>query len=240
MRGLMVVAVAGAMLMAAALEAEAAVRAATVTQAGRSGAQDGASSGVSLVEAGRLVERYFNGLGTLQADFSQQTTGEAFVQEGTFTLKKPRQFLWQYETPVRQRIISTGTAVYYIDQERSQVTQLPVNAGLARFFNAADFKLAKAGAQVTGVKSTPTRLVVTLKLDGKTDGNQAGMTSVVLSFARARGPLPAGSSGLTLEEIAAVDTLDVTTTVRFSNVKTGLVVSAEMFRYTPPQYQTND
>lgn len=187
---------------------------------------------VGLEQAARMVEGYFNGLTTMQAEFSQSVTGQAFASEGTFYLKKPRQFLWQYDTPVKQKIISTGTAVYYKDEERNQVTQLPMNSGLARIFNAKKLNLAAEGLRVTGVQSTPRVLVVSLALDKRSFAeDQAGLRSVRMTFDRLPG------NALQVREMEAVDTLQVTTKVSFSNVRTGVYFPPKLFDFTPGVYE---
>lgn len=189
---------------------------------------------MSLPGATKLVQDYFNGLTTMQAHFTQTATGDHFTSEGTFYLSKPGKFLWQYETPNRQKIISTGTAVYYQNQDNGQVTQLPTNAGMARLFNSQYLNLAKQGLKVTGVESSPSVIVVTLELDKRTFAeDQAGVKSIKIVFER----LPMGM--VQIHEVDVLDALQATTKVTFSEIKNGVRFDRKMFDFTPGVYKEN-
>jgi outer membrane lipoprotein-sorting protein len=174
----------------------------------------GADGGLSIPAAVKLVQNYFNTLGTWQADFVQEQTGEA-TQRGVFKLNRPaRQFVWQYEKPLRQKVISTGTATYY--EGNGQTTQLPNNSGLARFFTAKKLNLNDERIRVVATRQTPFMRVVGLALDSRTIGlDQAALKSVELTFST--------TSPAVLQQVVAVDALGGTTTLAFSNQTTGLV-----------------
>lgn len=191
------------------------------------------------VEAARAkVEGYFNTLSTLQADFSQSVTGQDMASEGMFSYKRPRQFLFQYDTPTKQKIVSTGTAVYYVDQSSghdSQVTQLPMSAGLGRIFGAKHLDLKDAGLRVSQAAQTASvlRVLVMAEKVVKMD-DQAGLKQAWLVFDRLDG------DKLQLARIEALDTLGVTTTVTFSHIKTGIPLSGSLFEYTPGVYKNSN
>lgn len=44
------------------------------------------------------------------------------VSSGTIQLKRPGRFVWQYETPNRQRLVSDGDKLWLFDEELEQVT----------------------------------------------------------------------------------------------------------------------
>jgi outer membrane lipoprotein-sorting protein len=185
--------------------------------------------------AAALVEDYFNTLTTLQASFTQtQTDRPGEVARGTFSLNRPQgQFLWQYATPVRQRIIGTGTAVYYIDQSAThganQVTQLPLDAGLGRLLHGGELSLRKVGLRVNGLQQTDQLSTISLAtLPSKAD-NQ-GLRRLTLAFTNA----PVNP---TLVSFSATDVLGVTTQVRLSNIVTGVQFPRGFFNFTPPQYR---
>lgn len=186
-------------------------------------------------QAATLVENYFNGLTTLKAEFAQRSTGEAFVQEGTFYLKKPRQFVWQYETPNRQRVIGTGTAVYYQDQSsgpNGQVTQLPNNGGMSFLFGGKKVSLAEQGLKVTEVVSNNREVRVSMVTDTKRRDDMGGVERVNLGFARKGGTLE-------LALLEAVDITGVLTKLQLANVQRGVVLDKNLFAFVPPQYREN-
>lgn len=186
---------------------------------------------VGLSGATKQVEDYFNDLTTLQANFKQTVTGEAKPSTGTFYLSRPGKFLWQYEAPVRQRIISTGSAAYYVDQERNQVTQLPMDAGVARLFNAKILNLSKQGLRATHVQTMASQLSVDFAVDKKiATSDQAGLVNLKLTFDRL------GNGRLQLRQIDALDTLSVTTRVEFSSMRENVNLPTKLFDFTPGVY----
>lgn len=188
---------------------------------------------VNGVEAGRKIEGYFNGIVTLQSEFSQFVQGEDFSSEGTFYWKKPRQFLWQYETPVKQKIVGTGTVAYYVDQSvaggRGQVTQLPINAGLGRLFAAKKLDLAAQGLKVVEARENAKMLEVVLAFVKPTEADiQAGVRQVKLAFAK--------QPELQIARIEAVDMTGAVTRVTFDRVVAGKPLAGSLFAFTPGVY----
>jgi len=72
------------------------------------------------------LEDYLKGLRSLTADFRQFTLssdGSRVVEsKGTFYLKRPGKFRWEYERPVRQIIVADGKRVWFHDLELDQVS----------------------------------------------------------------------------------------------------------------------
>lgn len=205
------------------------VRTATVRQASVTVVDQTAMPGLSATT--RQVEDYFNDLSSFQAAFVQTVTGEKTPSKGTFSLKRPGKFLWQYETPTRQKIVSTGSAAYYIDQERNQVTQLPMNAGVARLFNAKTLNLSKQGLRATRVRTNSQLMVVDFAVDKKmATGDNTGLTKLSLTFARLPG------NNLRLTQLEGLDTLNVTTRVEFTDIKENVSLSDKLFAFTPGVY----
>lgn len=206
------------------------VRSASVRQASVTTVAQTAQPGLSATT--RQVEDYFNDLTTFQAAFVQTVTGEKVPSRGTFSLKRPGKFVWQYDTPVKQKIVSTGSAAYYIDQTRNQVTQLPMNAGVARLFNAKTLNLSKQGLRATRVRTNSNLLVVDFAVD-KTlkTGDTTGLTQLALTFERMPG------NNLRLKQIDGVDTLSVTTRVEFADIRENVSLSDKLFAFTPGVYE---
>jgi len=191
-----------------------------------------AQAEVTPAEATRQVERYFNAMTTLKAEFTQQVTGEPFAGEGTLYVSRPGKFLWQYDTPVRQKIVNTGSAVYYVDQERNQVTQLPMNAGVARLFNAKVVNLAKLGLHVVAVKDDPAAMTVTLRVDPKVFGEAQGIARMSMTFDKS-------PAGLQLRRFEAVDLTQVTTRVELRRIEAGVTFASDRFKFVPGVYREN-
>lgn len=204
------------------------VRQATVRQANVTVVDKLPQPGLSAVT--KAVEDYFNDINTLQADFTQTVTGERVASKGVFSWRRPGQFLWQYQTPVAQKLVSTGSAIYFID-DRKQATQLPMDAGVARLFNAKTLNLSKQGLRTTHVQTTSTQMAVDFVVDKKiATGDQTGLVSLKLVFDRLPG------NNMQLRRIDALDTLSVTTRVEFANVRENVALPAKMFQFTPGVY----
>lgn len=75
------------------------------------------------------LANYIDGSQSLSGEFEQivySNRGED-VSSGSFRLKRPGMFDWQYTQPSEQRIISNGTKVYHYDQDLEQITIRPRN-----------------------------------------------------------------------------------------------------------------
>lgn len=203
------------------------VRQAAVTWTSTTEVKDG---GLALPNAIKLVENYFNGLTTLQADFTQETSGDV-VQKGVFYLDRPvRKFIWAYTSPEKQRVIATGTATYF--EGNGQVTQLPSNAGLARFFTAKKLNLSDEGIRVSGTRQSAGQQSVMLEMDkSKMTEDQAALRKVELTFTNEADPV--------LQRVSALDATGATTTITFGRITTGQRFEKGFFDFTPGVYSKN-
>jgi outer membrane lipoprotein carrier protein len=69
----------------------------------------------------QAVDKHYNHLRSLQADFTEIYRGEGMDREesGTLWLKKPRKMRWEYRSPKEKLFISDGKAVwFYLPVER--------------------------------------------------------------------------------------------------------------------------
>ena len=67
------------------------------------------------------VDRHYNGLSSLEANFTETYRGGglARTESGTMWLKKPGKMLWQYDSPTRKIFVTNGkTAWFYVPGER--------------------------------------------------------------------------------------------------------------------------
>lgn len=72
------------------------------------------------------LEHFFQTVQTYKASFTQVVLDEALnpIQEssGTLYIARPKRFRWDYDTPVKQQIISDGKRIWVYDIELKQVT----------------------------------------------------------------------------------------------------------------------
>lgn len=111
-----------------------------------------------------LLASYIDETKTLKGTFEQivySGRGEE-ISSGTFSLKRPGMFDWQYEMPSAQRIISNGNKVYHYDQDLEQITIRPrseLAGDVAMNLLVGDQKLAQSfSVTATGLEQVPSRL----------------------------------------------------------------------------------
>ena len=167
------------------------------------------------------VDRFFNDLATLQADFDQQVVdaNRQSVQssQGHMWIMRPGRFRWDYLTPYKQQLVADGTRVWSYDEDLEQVTVQ----------DASEVLTATPAMLLSGTK--PLEQVFTfeelaaneVQLTPRTD--DSNITSLTLAFA----------DGL-LTRIEAHDTFGNTTTFSFSNVLRNSPVGQDIFRFVPP------
>lgn len=80
----------------------------------------------------KRVERYLNGITTLQSTFFQQSSTNEFA-EGEIFLSRPGQMRIEYKPPNPILIIARGKYLSYIDTELENVTYIPVEDTPAAF-----------------------------------------------------------------------------------------------------------
>ena len=72
------------------------------------------------------LEGYLKGLRTLSSRFEQTTLsnggGRMVKSKGTFYLKRPGKFRWEYDSPVKQIIVADGKRVWVHDLELDQIS----------------------------------------------------------------------------------------------------------------------
>lgn len=83
-----------------------------------------------LVEAGpgrEALDRFLDGLVTLQAKFEQSTldteNATGGLMHGLFLLQRPGRFRWDYVAPRKQVIIADGRDVWVVEEDLKQATR---------------------------------------------------------------------------------------------------------------------
>jgi outer membrane lipoprotein carrier protein len=95
-----------------------------------------AADGASLATDGPVADlrRYFDSVETLAGEFRQTTrddTGAVVEQaRGRFVMARPQRFVWDYQTPWEQRIVSDGERLWVHDVALEQVVVRPLEEAL--------------------------------------------------------------------------------------------------------------
>lgn len=178
---------------------------------------------ISPETALKVIETYFNTLQTFEAEFHQVSeaaqVGSSSLQ-GTFYLHRPRKFLWQYKTPSRQKLVSTGGQLFFYDPDTSQISQLPLNSGLAGFLTSEKITLQNEYFTPRGVHITPKVLEVNLK------SKEKDMPVQNLTISLWRNPVRLG-------KLTTTDTLGRKTYTFFKDVKEGHAIPSKIFKFDP-------
>ncbi len=84
------------------------------------------STNVLAANAREELESFLDQTNSMKAAFTQSLEDHLGIQlqasSGTFVLKRPGRFLWDYQTPYAQKIISNGEKVWIYDSELEQVS----------------------------------------------------------------------------------------------------------------------
>ena len=176
------------------------------------------------------VDRHYNSLHTLQAEFRENYRGNGMdrTESGTLWLKRPGQMRWEYRLPKAKLFITDGKTAWFftpgerqarttparkLEDLRSPLGYLLGRAKLARVLDglaiAADMQPEAAGNYV---------------LSGTPKGLGGHLTRVLLEVT------PEGR----IDRIVADGQDDSVTEYRFLESKEDVPVSGERFHFSPP------
>ncbi|MEN8175559.1 MAG: outer membrane lipoprotein chaperone LolA [Pseudomonadota bacterium] len=170
------------------------------------------------------VESFLEGLDSFKAQFAQTVVTDQAIQgpvEGTFYLKRPGRFRWEYAGDEGQLIVADGKRVWLLDRGLEQISHR-----------------SQAGA----LRGTPAQL-----LSGQGDwkeafsardgGERDGLQWVELTPTDAESQferLRIGFSGERLARIEMTDKLGQHTYFVFSDVERNAALSGDLFTFRPP------
>jgi outer membrane lipoprotein-sorting protein len=176
---------------------------------------------VNVDEAVRKAEDYLNGLKTIRSGFQQVVKGQG-VATGTFYLKKPGRFLWAYNYPGQERLISTGKNLYFYEEDSQQVTELPRNTPMVKLMGVAKVSLKEAGFKVDKATRHDGRLTLALSLYDKEADLSTNATLVFIEKPKMR-----------LEKFISTNQLNQKVEVSFFGYEENVVLEDVLFKFTP-------
>lgn len=171
------------------------------------------------------LDRFFNGLQTLQADFAQSvqdSRGQITDKStGKLLIRKPGKFRWDYAKPNAQTIVSDGQRIWLYDPELEQVT-----------IRRADLTLNGTPAMLL---SGDGRLRDSFEIEHVE--NRDGMMVINLAPKRADTDFKLVQIALRKDELVAMsltDKLGQTTLLQFQQFKRNAMVADSQFKFVPP------
>jgi outer membrane lipoprotein carrier protein len=188
------------------------------------------SSPADLQRLAAAVDRRYNTLQSLQADFSEtyQGMGASRTESGTLWLKRPGKMCWQYRQPREKLFISNGKdAWFYVFGER-QARKMPVKK-LDDLRSPLRYLLGKTRLEkeFEGLSFAPDVKPLTpgdVVLRGVPKGLRERISQVLLEI----------TPDKQISRIVIEEEDGSTTEFRFQHQKENIQVSDNRFRFTPP------
>ena len=167
----------------------------------------------------RRVEDHLNGLKTLRARFIQ-VSQRGQVAEGDLYLQRPGKVRFEYDPPVPILIVSSGLVLYYFDKELEQTSQVfvratPVGILVREKLSFTDDVTVSHFVQRAGT------IRITVQ---RTDDPEEGAITLVFN-----------ANPLMLRQWVVLDALGRQTSVTLTNVRTGLPLDPELFKFEAPK-----
>jgi outer membrane lipoprotein carrier protein len=180
--------------------------------------------------SGTPLDKYFDGLNTLRATFTQ-TVKDAHGKDvdrstGTLVVSRPGKFRWEVQPKAGsggsgQLLIADGKNVWFFDRDLEQVTVKPIDTALS---STPAMLLSGAADVRTSFKLTPA---------GTRDGLDWVLVEPKQSDADFRRALFGFGKG-NLQRMIIDDRLGQTATIDFDKVERNARVSPDEVSFTPP------
>jgi outer membrane lipoprotein carrier protein len=171
------------------------------------------------------LERALASLRTVRAEFVQELrrteSGAPELARGTFYVKKPGRFRWDYSQP-QQLIVCDGDRLWLYDPELEQATVKKVREALAQTpamilsgeSKVSDHYMVRAGGVVAGLE-------IAILTPRTADGD----------FREVR----IGLSGDDIRRLEFVDRLNQRTSVELTRIERNPLLKDALFTFTPPK-----
>lgn len=172
------------------------------------------------------LEAFAAGVRAAEGRFTQMTVdregrpaGDA--SSGFFAFSRPGRFLWVYEEPYRQTIVSNGKTLWFYDEDLMQVSVKQLNAALpatpaAILFGEQDFRKDWRVLSLGKVEQGEALRAV--------PADRSAFEAVELVFGKDRYPV----------RVILTDSFLNRTTISFSDVR-DVEIPAERFEFKPPE-----
>lgn len=165
------------------------------------------------------VERYFNGIRTLQARFVQSNPGGTVVQ-GTLSVRRPGRMRFEYDPPSQLKIVADGSQVTMWDIANRDFGQWPIGWTAASFLVREPLILQGGDLAVEKVERADGTLQLTMSQAKKP---QEGKVIVRLS-----------ENPMVLRGWTIIDNRNQRVDVSLNGLQTGLQLADSLFKFDGP------
>jgi outer membrane lipoprotein carrier protein len=184
----------------------------------------------NIREIADRVDRHYNGLRTLQTEFTQIYTGAGIsrTESGTLWLKRPGQMRWEYVTPREKLFVTDGHSAWFYVPGEKQVRKMSLKK-LDDLRTPLAYLLGKTrlDKEFSGLSLAPDvapSVPGDVVLRGVPRSMADRVTDVLLEVT------PEGR----FQRILAHEVDGSTTEFRFANQKENVPVSEARFKFSPP------
>lgn len=165
------------------------------------------------------VERYFNGIRTMQARFVQSNSSGRVVQ-GTFSVSRPGRMRFEYDPPSQLKIVADGSQVTMWDIANRDFGQWPIGWTAASFLVREPMVLQGGDLTVEKVERADGMLQLTLSQTRKPN---EGKVIVRLD-----------ENPMALRGWSIIDGRGQRVDVSLNGLQTGLPLAASLFKFDGP------
>ena len=166
------------------------------------------------------IEAYLRNLGTVQADFIQNTE-DGETARGIFYLNRPGKMRFAYQEPANSFLVADGTFVYFWDAPQKQVSQTTIGSTLAEFLLREDLRLS-GDVTVTDITPIDDQIQVSLQLT-----KEPALGNMTLRFQK---------KPLLILGWRVVDGQGVVSDVSLTNLQTGIKLDKKLFYFARPDF----
>lgn len=177
-------------------------------------------------KARELLEEYLKNTNTIQARFQQKLLDSRGIllqqSSGTFTLKRPGKFLWDYKVPYPQQIISNGKKIWIYDTELEQVL-------------IKDYKHILTGAPVILLDQYKDLDIDFIVDDNGLINGQYWVTLTPKTSENEFKKIIVGMTDQGLRTMKLQDGFEQTTIIEFERLNSNVEIDDKIFDFTPPE-----
>lgn len=170
------------------------------------------------------IERYLNGMTTLQARFVQVSSNGQFA-EGNLYISRPGKLRIEYDPPVPVLIVTDGRFLIYYDKQLEQVSHIPLGSTPASILTRPNISLTGGDLILTGFESKGETLRVTVV---QASDPYSGRVSLIFD-----------KDPLALSKWTVVDAQGIETDVSLRAAQVDVALDQNLFRFRDPRIFKN-
>lgn len=171
------------------------------------------------------IERYLNGMTTLEARFVQASSNGQSA-EGSLYISRPGKLRIEYDPPVPVLIVTDGRFLIYYDKQLEQVSHIPLGSTPASILTRPDISLTADDLILTGFESDGETVRVTVV---QADDPYSGRVTLIFD-----------KDPLALRKWTVVDAQGIETAVSLLTARLDQPLDRKLFQFRDPRFFKDD